>query len=175
MREESIMSPYTARKTWILVCDGGHAKFYENHGANDSLHQIRKLNIDIPKAGDLITGERGRNRASSNSTEGHAYSQPNPRQQQKEDFLKQVAVTVNRNLGGIFRLVVAAPPKALHILRRELSPQAQQKIIAEIPKDLTKSDERNLPQFLAEYLNIREPVNHGFDSDYVRQSRSVRS
>lgn len=157
------MSPYTTHNTWILVCDGGHAKFFENHGANDSLHQIRKLDIDIPKAEDLITGDRGRNHSSANAAERHAYSQPDPRRQQKETFLKHIAQTVNRNLSALSRLIVIAPPQALHVLRQELSPQAQEKIVAEIPKDLTKSDERTLPQFLVEHMNIRKPTKLGFD------------
>lgn len=164
------MTRYTAHKTWILVCDGGHAKFYENHGANDSLHKIRSMNHDIPKVEDIVTGGRGRNHSSADASERHAYSQPDQRWLQKEHFLKRVAAFVNRNLGGVSRLIVIAPPKALHVLRRKLSPQAQEKISSEIAKDLTKSDEHSLMGFLADHLNIRQPVKHGFDSAQARQA-----
>lgn len=149
--------PHHLQDTWILVCDGTHAKMYVNHGPKDGVHQLGEEEIRIPKTGDLITSGRGRNQQPGNQSESHAYAQPDPRRLEKEHFLKHVAQVVNDNNASIERLIVAAPAKALHILRAELSKQIQKKIISEIDKDLTKCDEQTLPQFLTGHMNLQDP------------------
>lgn len=152
--------PYHAEDTWILVCNGGQAKFYVNHGPNEGVHEVDAIAQPVPPVGDLITGDRGRNQPPGHQRGNQAYQHADPRQQQKETFLKQVAYAVNNNISQIPRLVVIAPAKALHVLREELSPQVRKKIVSEIDKDLTKSNESNLPQFLAAHMNIATGSSH---------------
>lgn len=153
------MSPYPTKDTWVLVCDGSHAKIFVNSGPNDGLRQIRDADTDIRKIRDLITGGRGRNR--SGVGQNHAYSQPNPREAEKEAFIKRIAQAINDNERFMDRLIIAAPPKALHTLRQELSPQVQRKLSGEINKDLTKNDTDELPQYLGKFLNIADPLERG--------------
>lgn len=164
-------SPYATHDTWIVVCDGSHAKFFVNHGANDGVHQIKKTDVPLPKVGDLITGGRGRNQPPGNMAENHAYSRPDPREQRKEDFLRDVAEAINCRHQEISRLVIAAPPKALGILRNALSGKMRERVIGEIDKDLTKSDERNLPQFLTEHMNLRDHQNEFDPRDHAATVR----
>lgn len=153
------MKPYGSTETWILVCDGAHAKLFINHGGNDGVHREAETAQDIPPAHEIRTNRRGRNR-SHPSNALHAFtSTDGVREQKKETFLKEVAEKINQAAGQINRLVVAAPPKALAVLRDALSPQVKTKIVAEIDKDLTHSDERTLPQHLKEYINLRDRIH----------------
>lgn len=158
---------HSKHDTWILVCDGTHAKMYVNHGPKDGVHQVSEKEIKIPRVRDIVTSDRGRNQAPGNQTENHAYDQPNPRRVEKEHFLKHVAQAVNDNNGAIERLIVAAPPQALHILREELSPHIRKKILCEIDKNLTKCDELTLPQFLTDHMNLQDPKEK-FNPERVR-------
>lgn len=156
------MSPYSAPTTWILVCDSANVKLFVNRGPRDSVHQRDMAMQDIPPIGDLVTDVPGRSQPSANSAMHHAFEQPNPRDQQKEQFLRNVANVMNGHVKDFNRLIVAAPPKALHVLREALSPQVKEKIVGEINKDLTKSDERTLPQFLKDHLNLRDPLHENW-------------
>lgn len=156
------MSPYSAPQTWILVCDSANVKLFINRGPRDSVHQTDMAVQDIPPIGELVTDVPGRGQPSAHSVAHHAYDEPNPRNQKKELFLRNIAHVVNKHAKEFNRLIIAAPPKALHVLRETLSPQVKEKIIGEINKDLTKSDERTLPQFLKDYLNLRDPLHENW-------------
>lgn len=153
------MSHYTAPQTWVLVCNGAHAKLFINRGPKHSVDQTDEAGQTLPAIGKLLTKGRGRHQPPGNMAENQAFERPNPREMEKTRFLKDVAHTINRRAERIRRLIVIAPPKALHVLRGALSPAVREKIISEVDKDLTKSNARSLPRFLKKHLNLRDPVN----------------
>jgi protein required for attachment to host cells len=73
---------------------------------------------------------------------------------EEEKFLKRVAdrVTEAEQQNAFEHLVVAAPPRALGLLRSMLSSAVQARVRAETPKDLLDEDTPKLRERLTELL-----------------------
>jgi protein required for attachment to host cells len=69
-----------------------------------------------------------------------------PHELEEQRFTESLAGDVNRAaLAKQFdRLILAAPPRTLGILRKSLSSHATERVIAELDKDLTKSSRDDL-------------------------------
>lgn len=142
--------------TGILVCDSGKAKYFINKGPNDGVHLQEEWGQEVPGTHDIMTGGRGRNSQRNGLQGRHAYeAEHDPRELYKEQFVRDIAQMIEAKANGIHQLIIAAPPKTLHILREALPVALQNKLIAEIPKDLTHETERTLPRFLETSLNLR--------------------
>jgi protein required for attachment to host cells len=127
--------------SYVLVADGAKMLFFRNEG--DAEH----LNLEVVAAeqqaddydrdikGDMAgrkPGHPGMGGASSTAeTDFH--------QQAEDRFAADAADRINRAaLAGKFeQLVIVAPPRTLGELRRHYHKEAQARITAEIPKDLT--------------------------------------
>ena len=72
---------------------------------------------------------------------------------------KRGAQMLNEREAEFSRLIIAAPPSALHVLREELSFQTKEKIIGEINKDLTKENVSSLPQLLKPFMRVFGPLH----------------
>lgn len=128
-------------KSWILVCDGSKALLFQNAG--DALapnlkavdvqfeahEQTRELGEERPGRVHESLGER---RSSMEAPDYHAIAET--------QFLAKAI----RRLDELVRehkvkhLIVAAPPKALGILRGQFTPGIRAVLSAEIAKDLVK-------------------------------------
>jgi protein required for attachment to host cells len=75
---------------------------------------------------------------------------------EKERFAHQVAQVLNkaRAMGRFDRLVLVAPPKALGHLRDELDKQTRGLVTAELDKDLTHAETRELTEHLGEVMAV---------------------
>ena len=142
---------------WVVVCDGRKALLLHNKGdaVYPKLETLAELiHADLPNhelgsdaPGRTFSRADGR-RSSIEPVDLHAL--------EEERFLKQVAERISRDAGEKrFRhLVVVAPPRALAVMRRELSPAAHKAVAAEFDKDLVKLPvyeiEKHLQKMLAE-------------------------
>lgn len=154
------VTPAQKQVTWILVCDSGKARLFFNHGARDGVHEMQDITHPIPKTTELMTGKRGRNKPGDGFLMRHAYEPPtSPRDKEKRDFVKQIAQMINKREAEFSQLIIAAPPLALHVLRKELSPHVKEKMIGEIDKDLTGENESSLPQFLKPFMPVYDPLH----------------
>ena len=77
-----------------------------------------------------------------------------PHRHEERAFAHEVAAVLAAACarGAFHNLIVVAPPKALGDLRAEFSDTVRKRIIAEVPKDLTKVTVRDLPAYLREVL-----------------------
>jgi len=141
---------------WVLVCDGRKALFLKNKGdgAHPALETLAELEHDDAPSRALGTDGPGRTfsgaggrRSAIEPADLHALAE--------ERFLKNVAERLNRDAGEKhFRsLVVVAPPKALAVLRRELSAQANAAVQSEFDKDLVKLPVYEIEKHLAKLLS----------------------
>ena len=73
---------------------------------------------------------------------------------EEENFLKRVADRIGEadRQKAFDHLVIAAPPRALGLLRNKLSDNARQRIRAEASKDLLDEDTQKLRERLTELL-----------------------
>lgn len=138
--------------TWILVADGAEARLFVNDGPGKGL---------APLSGVNISETRVRNQELARSRPGRAFhtagpnrSGLNPRtdpvQQREAEFVQGLAAMLDekRAAGAFDRLIIAAAPTALGVIRRALSPAVESVLLAEIPKNLTNvPTDRMAPHF----------------------------
>lgn len=128
-------------KSWILVCDGAKALLFQNAGDGlalnlkvaEVLHEphppTREMGTDRPgRTYDAMDGSR----SSVEGTDRH--------QEAEATFLRGIATKLDDLVRSrdIKALIIAAPPKALGILRDAVTPAVRAVLSAEIPKDLVK-------------------------------------
>lgn len=139
-------------KSWVIVCDGAKALFLRNDGDAELVnltvvdHQsqpdeaTRDLGSDRP---GRVHQSEGAERSAMGDTDWHAAAEA--------DFLKTVAETVKTRVATqeIKAMILVAPPKALGILRPELSSLPDGVLRAELDKDLVKLSVPEIEKHLA--------------------------
>jgi protein required for attachment to host cells len=145
--------------TYILVADGARARLYVNHGVGKGLqpvsgathkadlhHHDRDILADKPGRAYNSVGE-GRS-AMEPQTEWHRF--------EKHKFAREMAKVLDAAAAGkaFDRLVLVAPPATLGDLRTELSDVTRKMVTAELPKDLTRHAEQELPAHLEGVLAL---------------------
>ncbi len=139
-------------KSWVIVCDGAKALFLRNDGDAELVnltvvdHQsqpdeaTRDLGSDRP---GRVHQSHGEGRSAMGDTDWHAEAEA--------DFLKGVAEAVRTRVEAheIKAMILIAPPKALGILRPELSSLPDGVLRAEIDKDMVKLTVPEIEKHLA--------------------------
>lgn len=139
-------------KSWVIVCDGAKALFLRNDGDAGLVnltvvaHQsqpdeaTRDLGSDRP---GRVHQSQGAGRSAMEDTDWH--------EQAEADFLKDVARKVEQLVSAheIKAMMLVAPPKALGILRSELSGLPAGVLRAEVDKDLVKLTVSEIEKHLA--------------------------
>jgi protein required for attachment to host cells len=145
--------------TYILVADGARARLYANHGVGKGLqpvsgathradlhHHDREILSDKPGRAYNSVGE-GRS-AMEPQTEWHRF--------EKHKFAREMARVLDAAAANkaFDRLILVAPPATLGDLRTELSDATRKMVSAELPKDLTRHAEQELPEHLGSVLAV---------------------
>ena len=145
--------------TYILVADGARARLYANHGVGKGLqpvsgvthradlhHHDREILSDKP--GRAFSTADGARSAIEPHTEWHRF--------EKHRFAREMAKVLDAAAAGkaFDRLILVAPPATLGDLRTELSDATRKMVTAELPKDLTRHAEQELPQHLETVLAV---------------------
>ena len=132
-----------AVKTWIVLADGARARVLLNEGPNKGLKEVLSAQSETARlAGrDLVTDDRGRTFDSAGQGRHAMEPKTDPKTVEAEKFLRDVARMLERGAqGGDYdRLVLCAAPRALGELRALLTKPVQDRITAELPKDLTNT------------------------------------
>ena len=145
--------------TYILVADGARARLYANHGIGKGLQPVsgatHKADLHHHDR-DFLTDKPGRAFNSVGSgrsameppTEWHRF--------EKHKFAREMAKVLDAAAASkaFDRLILVAPPATLGDLRTELSDATRKMVTAELPKDLTRHAEQDLPQHLETVLAV---------------------
>ena len=125
---------------WVIVADGEKALFMRNEGDDEHIYLdvFREEEIDNPPNREQAANRRGR-QSDSTSNRRYAYEDTDWKQLGKDRFAKDLAeILYKRAHANKFdKLVIAADPSTLGNLRKELHQAVEQRIIHEVPKDLT--------------------------------------
>ena len=138
--------------TWVVIADGRKVLFLHNQGEEDIL-DLRVL--DWRAQENPPTGEQGAERPGRAFQTGgsgrSAMGQTDWHQIAEDQFAEEVAGDINQAAAAKrFRhLIIVAPPKALAEIRSHLRPEARERLIAEINKDLTKHPIEKIEKILA--------------------------
>ncbi len=136
----------------VLVCDGAKALFLKNEGRPHKSHltTVEFFNEPHPAAHDLGTERPGRvyqsfSSARSTSEERDLHNEA------EIAFLIKIAGELDRMVtaDAIRAVILVAPPSALGILRKHLTPVVQSALQKEIGKDLTHLSVGEIEEHLA--------------------------
>lgn len=145
--------------TYILVADGARARLYANLGVGKGLQPVsgathradlhhHDRDIFTDKPGRIFNGVGSGRSAVEPQTEWHRF--------EKHKFAREMAKVLDAAAAtkSFDRLILVAPPATLGDLRMELSDSTRKMVTAELPKDLTRHAEQELPQHLDRVLAI---------------------
>lgn len=128
-------------KTWVLVCDGSKALLFQNIGDAQAINLKMVETFVEPHAPARELGTDRPGRAHESMGDSRSSMQESDLHQQAEDrFLRDVAAKIDAMVRSatIAALVIAAPPKALGVLRTSVSHATKAVIKREIAKDMVK-------------------------------------
>lgn len=127
--------------TWIVVADTAHARLYRWDESDKELEALPgKAFFGENRPGREAMADRpGRSHASVTGTQYALQPHTDPREVDRQHFVHDLAETLEDAVaqGEADRLVLIAPPKALGMLRAELSASAEKSIAAHLDKDFT--------------------------------------
>ncbi|MGH6893353.1 MAG: host attachment protein [Dongiaceae bacterium] len=145
--------------TYVLVADGARARIYANHGVGKGLQPVsgatHKADLHHHDR-EILTDKPGR----SHNSVGHARSAMEPQTEwhrfEKHKFAREMAKVLDAAAASksFDRLILVAPPATLGDLRTELGDATRKLVTAELPKDLTRHAEKELPQHLDAVLAV---------------------
>jgi protein required for attachment to host cells len=144
-------------RTYILVADGARSHLLLSEGRGKPLTEVKGSEHKIVlKPDHELSAERpGRVHESANVSR-HAIERADLHQREKERFAQSLAADLDLRLanGEYDRLVVAAAPETLGVIRSSLSAKVKSTILAEVAKDLTKLPNPEIKAHLGNDLPI---------------------
>ena len=144
-------------RTYILIADGARSHLLLSEGRAKPLSEVSgsEHHIDIKSDHELSAERPGRVHESANVSR-HAIEREDLHQREKERFAQFLAADLELQLakGEHERLVIAAAPETLGVIRSALSEKVKALIFAEVPKDLTKLPNPQIRLHLGDELPI---------------------
>ena len=145
--------------TYILVADGARARLYANHGVGKGLQPVsgatHKADLHHHDR-EILTDKPGRAFSSVGSGRSAIEPQTEWHRFEKHKFAREMAKVLDEAAANkaFDRLILVAPPATLGDLRMELGEATRKMVSAELPKDLTRHAEQELPQHLGGVLAV---------------------
>ncbi|WP_108659463.1 host attachment protein [Acuticoccus kandeliae] len=125
---------------WVMVGDGEKALFLKNKGTTvaPNLVVIRTMEQDNPSTREQGTDAPGRLKDGP-GPHSSAVEQSDWHRLEKERFAKGIAERLYKaaHRGAFEQLIVAAPPTVLGELRKALHKEVSERILFDVPKELT--------------------------------------
>ncbi|WP_425052741.1 host attachment family protein [Psychromarinibacter sp. S121] len=138
--------------TWVLIADGEKALFLRNDldEVNLDLNVVRIEEQDNPSDREQSANRPGR-MADNGAGQRSALDDTDWHELAKERFADDLADILYKlaHKGRFDRLVICAAPKTLGELRDKMHKEVLQRVIAEVPKDLTNHPLDKVEQMLA--------------------------
>lgn len=145
--------------TWVVVADGQRAAVFHNDGPGKGLQAVEGLGgaRSGARSHDMVSDKPGRMQGFAGASGAASMTaRTDPHELEEARFTEHLAGEINQAaLEKRFdRLILAAPPRTLGILRQALSRHATERVVAELDKDLTKSDPADLAGHLEKHLAV---------------------
>ncbi len=125
---------------WVVVCDGAKALIFENAGDPDLINLITKEAVEAenPSTSEQGADRPGRVHQSVGSSQS-SVEQTDWHDRAEQSFLRGLAARLDRAVesGTMKGIVLVAAPRAMGVLRPELSPRVAKAIRGEVSKDYT--------------------------------------
>lgn len=145
-------------RTWVLIADGSHARLLETSGHGNPFTQVPHLatSTELPPSRDLGTERPPRTHDSMGSARHAITPRTDAHRELKRSFAEEIAETLHDQLvaGAFAKLVIVAPPVTLGDLRKALSKQVSDHVVAEVAKDLVKVPNDEIRSHLSDVVAI---------------------
>jgi protein required for attachment to host cells len=145
-------------KTWILIADAGHARVLETHGLGKPLIPVPSFEMSevLPRSRDLGSERPTRTHDSVGNSRHAVEPRVDAHRELKHDFAVRIAERLNAAAAAdtFDRLAIAAPPAMLGDIRHALHKQTNDRIVAELPKDLVKVPDKDLRPHFADIIAL---------------------
>jgi protein required for attachment to host cells len=126
--------------SYVMVADGRKMLFFRNEGDADlpNLQVVRVEEKENPANRDQMSDAPGRT-FSSNGSGRSAYENTDFHELEESRFATETADMLKRRAmaGEYEKLFIIAPPRTLGELRKHYHKEVANRLVAEIPKDLT--------------------------------------
>ena len=142
-------------RTWIVLADDASARLYEASGPHGNWALVTELQHPESRAKDSELGTDKPGRVKQSKGYRSAMEPPTPRKKvEVKKFARQVAKALEDGLlkEAYERLILAAPPGFLGVLRGELSKGVRGRIAALVDKDYLHLGQRQAQERLEEQL-----------------------
>lgn len=135
--------------TWVLVCDGRHARIFEASGKG-RLDFLGAYGTELPPTRDIDADRPGRTFDSAGPGRHAMEPRHDAHRQGKSNFLHEMADRLDRSCRSrdFDNLVVIAPPTALGDLRSAFSKRLQSALVQEHAKEVAGLSEPALVEYL---------------------------
>ncbi len=144
-------------QTYILVADGGRAHLLLSEGREKPLTEVvgSERRQELKPDHELSADRPGRVHESANVSR-HAIERENLHRREKERFAQALAADLDQRLAKkeFERLLIAADPETLGVIRSNLSAKVRASVLGEVPKDLTKLTNQQVKTILSESFPI---------------------
>lgn len=144
-------------RTYILIADGARAHLLLSEGRGKALSEVPDSGQrqDIRPDHELSAERPGRVHESA-TVERHAIERDDLHRREKERFAQSLAADLDRRLANneYDRLVIAAAPETLGVIRTSLSEKVRAVILGEVAKDLTKLPNPQVKVLLGDNLPV---------------------
>lgn len=143
-------------RTWVLLADGTQARILLNEGPGKGIRQLNGKDYGLPtfaSAADY-SDRPGRVQESHGTARHGVEARETPCDAGKRVFAEQLAQVLALNVENYDRLVIAASPGTLGVLRDALSDGVGAKVHGTIAKDLVGTPTNKVADFLGEVMVV---------------------
>ncbi|PRX35126.1 Protein required for attachment to host cells [Meinhardsimonia xiamenensis] len=140
-------------RTLVVLIDDEKMKLLENHGVGKGLQPLEEAEFSRKEAEALEYSDQPGRSFESVGAMRHAMSpEKSVEEQQRDRWLREAMAHLSKRWqkGNFDRLVIAAPPKVLGLVRELLDRPLKEALYAEVAKDLVNVPERELPERFAD-------------------------
>lgn len=138
--------------TWILVAESSRAKLYKADNRKSPISEVESLDNLAGRLheGDLVSDRSGSDGGSIGQGRHVLDDKTSAREQEHIGFAKKLAARLDtgRNEGAFSRLVLAAPPSFLGLLRDNLSKEVMAMVYTQVDKNLVQQPAEVLREYM---------------------------
>jgi protein required for attachment to host cells len=140
-------------RTMVIVANDGVARFLENTGAGQGLQEVKVMDAAaIPGFADFPGRSQG-----TGGEARHGFERPTGEKEHARDiFAAEIVKTAGELWAkhGYGRLMMAAPPKMLGVLRAKLAAPLDDALSGDLNKDLSHVSVYDLPGYFADLADF---------------------
>lgn len=129
--------------TWVVVAESSRARIFSMDRPSNSLQELEGLtNPDMRMQQQDLTSDRPGRSHNSQGVRHALQTEVDPRHEEAIRFAKRIAERVEqgRTTGKFDRLLLAAPPEFLGLLRQHLSDVTLRQVTRTLDKNLVQMD-----------------------------------